>query len=1255
MMMKSRKTGFLIFSAFLMFFTICQRVESPLLSDYNGYYSIEAQWISPQDTFPVLAPCTLMYITDKDTFASIDFQTEPGNRFDTSFLRETFNDSQMVVVFTAPFKGSVRLIGTRPNELKDTCTLPVIVKNQFRLSGETTAIAGSSVSVSISSVAGRALTVEWYAGNRFAARTEGKETLSLKCDTAGTLDVYAVVKDSLGNSINTDTMEILFLSRPPKASFPLKTLTVPAGQSFTFTVQKSDCDSLHWIIKQQNRKISTIDALTFTFTDPGIDTVILRGSNKYGMLSDPETLFVNISAFEYGLKPVAGKFPDTIMVGKWAKWEIEAVRGKKALKDTGISYFWNVIPDSIFDSIKTSISSNTLELFFNDSQPPFTILVSALVGTDSTYSIQKSVYIRKFRPYCTFITGDTTISMSRDLQLSVRAGDSNDSGLIKDVFYRISDDGSTYSTGGAKKWTVRFLTPGRKVIKAWAVDNDGFVSDTASIYVDVNADGPYFVRPLIDTTIYIKDTVKILVPAVDEDGSSPVAEYFWDFDNDGVWDRITELGMLNLAFSDTGVNQIRAGCRGENGDTARIPAEVKITVIPGSPQVKSVSFSPKTVYVGDPVTVRVKAADSNGVVKQVAIGIDGVMDNVFQVKANQSIDTSFNIEISEIGKFAIKAAVIDEDGQKSEYVFASDSINVSSGVPVVESVKPDTCWIYDDTTYHITAFDVNGDISGYYIQWEEGSFQYSEDSTFNHSFSTEGLKNVRVYVVDDEEQVSDTVTFSILVLSGKPSIKHSFPDSVWYMDTVQYELTGTDQNGLIKSFAISWEDGEPFEFKKSNLFSHSYLTPGMKEVKAFVLDDDSLSSDTLIHNVYVRLGLPSFKSIIMDRPDSEVYILDNIRFTVKGSDPNDFIDSIYLSTDGDTIFERKIKAISDSAVFPDIYFSKADSGSRELLFRIKDNDGLVKDTALTLTVKSGAPVIDSIVPGSVWIGDTNSFTIYYTDKNGSVDTFAIDWNNSGKWEGKGVNIFSHRYDTSEAGTQTVKVKVRDDDSLWTTKSFQITVRLGRPLIKAGPDNSTQQWKKGENFDTLNAVFKDIDLIYMVNGIDSNGTIVEYEWYRGEYDGTYNYKTDVPELKEFFTLNMASLVTVRGRDDDSLWSNLFSFYILPDSFPPAPEVIVPLSQPGMPDVKIQWRNLDRVDDSLTCFAVLAGSSKNSINDTIISFTQAKSPEFGKNGEWLNYQFDPQLKNYNGTFYCKVVARDHHGSTSEGNEVVISYPY
>ena len=50
------------------------------------------------------------------------------------------------------------------------------------------------------------------------------------------------------------------------------------------------------------------------------------------------------------------------------------------------------------------------------------------------------------------------------------------------------------------------------------------------------------------------------------------------------------------------------------------------------------------------------------------------------VKANQSIDTSFNIEISEIGKFAIKAAVIDEDGQKSRICFASDSINVSSGV-----------------------------------------------------------------------------------------------------------------------------------------------------------------------------------------------------------------------------------------------------------------------------------------------------------------------------------------------------------------------------------------------------------------------------------------------------------------------------------------------------------------------------------------------------------------------------------------------
>ena len=61
---------------------------------------------------------------------------------------------------------------------------------------------------------------------------------------------------------------------------------------------------------------------------------------------------------------------------------------------------------------------------------------------------------------------------------------------------------------------------------------------------------------MIDTTVYIKDTVKILVPAVDGDGSSPVAEYLWDFDDDGVWDRTTDQGLFDSAFSDTGVNRI---------------------------------------------------------------------------------------------------------------------------------------------------------------------------------------------------------------------------------------------------------------------------------------------------------------------------------------------------------------------------------------------------------------------------------------------------------------------------------------------------------------------------------------------------------------------------------------------------------------------------------------------------------------------------------------------------------------------------
>ncbi len=1258
----SRKSILIICSVLLSLFTICQRVESPLLSNYEGDYSFTTRWAPPRDTFHVLTPYTLScYTTGKDTFASFRIETRPDGLFDISSLNAAANDPQFRVIFTAPFDGSIMITGIRPNLRQDTSILDVIVKNQFRLSRDAEAIAGNSVRISIPAALKDSLTVDWYADGRPIVQQKNSRTLDFISDTAGHFAIYAIVRDSLGNSISTDTADIFFTPAPPLVSFPQKTLQVPSGQQYTLAVQKSNCDSLLWVVKKLNLSTATSGPLSVTFTQPGPDTVIVRGSNRFGVTSEPDTLYVNVSSFTYDLRAVAGLFPDTIRARKWAKWEVSVFHDNTLLNSPEFSCFWSVKPDSIWDSIRTSTGKNSLELFFADSQPPFTITVSASVGNDTTYSLQKFITIREFRPTCTFITEDIVSRINRNNQLSIRVSDSNDSGSIAEIFYKTSDTDLPQSTGGQNVWTVRFLTPGRKVIQAWAVDNDGFTSDTASIYADIAPDGPYFIRPLIDTSVYINDTVKIPVPASVGDGSERVAKFLWDFDNDGNWDKTTGLDIFDTVFSSEGLSHIRVQCISENGDTALIPAELTIRVSSGIPHIQEISFSSEIIYVKNSVEVSVRAVDSNGVVKQIAIGINDGQDSIFSVKEGSFVDTVFRLNISEPGKYLFRAAAIDEDGQKSEYVSADDSLTVSSGYPIVVSIKPDTCWIYDDTTYNIKAFDVNGTISNYFIQWESGPFNQSPDSVINHSFRSTGWKGLRVYVSDNDGYISDTLTDSVYVLSGKPSISHQFPDSVWYRDTVQYQLTGIDSNGTISRYAVSWESGQAFEFMNNNLFSHSYLSEGLKEVKAFVIDDDSLSSDTITISIYVKLGLPSFESIRISKPLSEIFIRDSINFTVKGSDPDGFIDSVYLSSDNDTVFEHKVKATSDSAVFRNIVYSRADSGSKKLLIKIKDTRGLTKDSTLSITVSSGAPSVDSLEPQEIWVVDSSIFRIHSSDPNGYIIKRWVDWDIDGVWDDSlsgnssrshsSFDTFNHSWDTLSGGKFAVyNVKVMDEDSVISVvKTCSVFVRLGRPLIGGNVSYGLPiQWKA----DTMFYVYTGTKPTVVVDTTDTNGVIKKFYW--DSFGDGIDDSTDIPRLPVILTLNTATKFIVRGIDDDMLTSNVFTFYAYIDAPPPDTFKIsyrYDLSTPT--SFTIRWQGLDTKDDSLTSVLMISGLNLSELTDTITDgFEPAKNftPDLG----YLSRTFNPQSLGYNQEFYFKVVLRDVRGSMTEKTSIPITYP-
>jgi hypothetical protein len=182
-----------------------------------------------------------------------------------------------------------------------------------------------------------------------------------------------------------------------------------------------------------------------------------------------------------------------------------------------------------------------------------------------------------------------------------------------------------------------------------------------------------------------------------------------------------------------------------------------------------------------------------------------------------------------------------------------------------------------------------------------------------------------------------------------------------------------------------------------------------------------------------------------------------------------------------------------------------------------------------------------------------------------------------------------------------------------------------------------------------------------NAFDTNGTIVSYYWNdqqgwqdSASSDSSHAYQFRVGDINHALALPFVFGV----RDDDQILRQK-NFVVFADSVPPAP--LVATSQPGLPNIKVQWQGMDVKDDSLTQYAIVLGTSSTTLNDTLVNYTPGNNSIFGKSAGWFTYQFNPnnpaRTPQYAGNFYLRVLSRDARGSVSvQGNSYTfVVYPY
>jgi len=481
------------------------------------------------------------------------------------------------------------------------------------------------------------------------------------------------------------------------------------------------------------------------------------------------------------------------------------------------------------------------------------------------------------------------------------------------------------------------------------------------------------------------------------------------------------------------------------------------------------------------------------------------------------------------------------------------------------------------------------------------------------------------------------------VTIGKPVVKGISPDSCWIADQVSYTVRTSAPVGKVVRWGIKWEGGSSFEESSDSTFTHAYPASGRKALLAYAVNDENVSSDTVGDSVIVKPGLPSVTVIATSEPMSALYIKDQVRYTIKGQDQNDYIDSILVSWNGDTVFEELIQAKGDSAAVTHA-FAREDSGSRQIRFRAKDPDGIVDDSVLNVSVLSGAPVVDSLTPRTVWVNDNNPVVIHSSDTNGYVVKRWVDWDRNGTWDDSltkndqnthiSIDTFYHAWDTAFGGKfATYWVRIMDEDSVMSAvKTCTIFVRMGRPVLKGGASYGLPiQWKA----DTMFYIYTGGNPSFAVDTIDTNGVIQKFYWDIGR-DGI-NDSTAVPFWSQYVPPNMATPFRITSKDDDGLKSLAFDFVVFPDAPPDTP--LVYNEVPFGDSVTLRWSRYDLKDGKdATLFGIKIDYVGNNPTNLLIEQTGSK---FGWDGTRYTYKFKPS----NPSFSYRIYAKDARGSVTE----------
>ncbi|MBF0430182.1 MAG: hypothetical protein HQK83_02800 [Fibrobacteria bacterium] len=377
----------------------------------------------------------------------------------------------------------------------------------------------------------------------------------------GVYPVYVRAVDNDGIRSQPDTVLVIVQKGQPDIS-AMDDIAISVNDSLTITAIASDSNGVikkyYWALDGINFNDSTTrGTLTTAFNKEGIYTILVKACDDDALYSTIER--VTITAVKSvpwveAMKDTSVFIYDSVLI---------TVEGFDTLAVVE-KYYWALDGVHFYDSTTRGSITSTFS-----ASGMHTVLVKAR-NNDDVFSISDRIMITVSNGVpSVVVSGDTNVPINDLVRLTANGFDSN--GVIEKFYWALDGVHYTDSTDSGSI-AVNFSELGEHLVLVRVRDDDGFISGSGIIHVDVLAYAPW-VTAMNDTNAAQGDS--LLVSAVGYDTNGEIIRYIWALDGEHYRDT-TLNGNIFVPVTKSGVSFVLVKVQDEDG---MISAEDTVIII----------------------------------------------------------------------------------------------------------------------------------------------------------------------------------------------------------------------------------------------------------------------------------------------------------------------------------------------------------------------------------------------------------------------------------------------------------------------------------------------------------------------------------------------------------------------------------------------------------------------------------------------------------------------------------------------------